>query len=51
MFRRIWFSHPHRPSEHLLIALVAAIVAILVLLLDWQDSRGGGDSYLPDFLK
>ena len=38
MFRRIWFSHPHRPSEHLLIALVAAIGAILVLLLVAQTA-------------
>lgn len=38
MFRRIWFSHPYRPSDHLLIALLVALAAVLILLLVAQSA-------------
>jgi hypothetical protein len=33
MFRRISFSHPSRPSDHLLITLLVALAAAMILLL------------------
>jgi uncharacterized protein with FMN-binding domain len=38
MFRRIWFSHPYRPSDHFLITLLVALAAALILLLVAQSA-------------
>jgi hypothetical protein len=49
MFRRISLSHPHRPPLHLLIALVAVLVAEVVILIVAQTA--GAAHYLPDSVK
>jgi len=42
MFRRISLSHPHRPHLHLLVAIVALIIAAVVVFFAVRSAGAAG---------
>jgi hypothetical protein len=48
MFKRIFLSHPHRPTIHLLVVLAAVIAALAILFF---VARSAGAADLVEFVK